>query len=393
MAYNISTVTARDKLKARRDPYWARVEKGIYLGYRKMNHTTEGAWLMRWMDDDGKQQWKRLGHFSDLPPNQRFDAAKRAAEALKEHIGKGGTKEEITIGEACNRCVQWYKDASRDAAAKDAEARYKRWVHSDKKFANISLAKLTPGHVQDWRTKLVKAPLIEQDCKKERKRARAQSTVNRDMAALKVALNLALTDGYATSDFAWATKLKPTKNATGRRNVYLDPEQRRALIASAQADLALLLRGMSALPMRPGAIAALTVANFDMRLGILTIGKDKTGKGRSFKLPPSICNFFAEQSKDKLPTAPLFSRANGSAWNKDAWKGPFKDAAKAAGLPTEAVAYALRHAAITDLIAVHGVDLLTVSKLSATSLAMIEKHYGHLQHAKATEALGKLAIS
>ena len=104
----------------------------------------------------------------------------------------------------------------------------------------------------------------------------------------------------------------------------------------------------------------------------------KAGRDRKIALPASTTAFFAEQAKDKLPTAPLIARANGQFWNKDAWKYPFKDAAKAANLPSAATAYALRHSTITDLIALHRLDTMTVAQLSGTSLQMIEKHYGHL---------------
>ena len=72
---------------------------------------------------------------------------------------------------------------------------------------------------------------------------------------------VALRVGYATNDSAWKYKLLPIKNATGHRDCYLDINQRRALIVHAPADLACLLWAMSLIPLRPGAVAALTVSN------------------------------------------------------------------------------------------------------------------------------------
>ena len=86
------------------------------------------------------------------------------------------------------------------------------------------------------------------------------------------------------------------------------------------------------------------------RLSTLTIDKDKHGQDRKITLPPATAAFFAEQCNNKLPTAPLLTRADGSVWNKDAWKYPFKAAVVAAELPAAATAYALRHSTITDLI-------------------------------------------
>ena len=77
--------------------------------------------------------------------------------------------------------------------------------------------------------------------------------------------------------------------------------------------------------------------------------------------------------------------------NKDAWKYPIKEAVKAAGLPAATTAYTLRHSVITDLIRAR-LPILTVAQLSGTSVAMIEKHYGHLVRDDAEEALATLFI-
>jgi len=391
MAHHINTVAARAKLKPRREPYWDRIRKGYYLGFRKMTTDSAGTWAVRKMEDDGKEVYKSLGDFLEFTSAERYDAARKAAVAHGDHMDRGGALETITVGDACDRLVQKYRDEGREEAAKDAEGRFKRWVHSSKKFASTPMQKLTAGMLADWRTKLAKTPAMHQDKKVKSDKPRAASSLNRDMAVLKTALNLAHEDGYTTSDHAWSSKLKPVKDANGRRDCYLDLGQRKALIAHAATDLAILAKAMSLLPMRPGAVAAFKVANFDKRLNSLVIGKDKAGKDRKITLPSSTAAFFAEQSKDKLLTAPLFARADGAAWNKDSWKYPFKDAVVAAELPKSATAYALRHSTITDLI-VQGLDTMTVAQLSGTSIAMIEKHYGHLRAEHATKALEGLAL-
>jgi integrase len=394
MATKIDTVTARSNLKERREPYWHRLSKGVYLGYRKMTASAGGGnWSVRTRDEStGKQITKAMGDFSELADNLRFDAARKAADEWVKHLGKGGSTVVLTVEQACIRYVAKARADGREKSAVDLEGRFRRWVYSDKKLSSTPVMKLTPGMMNDWRNRLVKTPALLQDKDKTATKLRAASSVNREMAVLKAALNLALEDGHATSDTAWKTKLKPIKDASTRRDCYLDLSQRQKLIANAPQDLGALIRALSLLPLRPGAVAALTVASFDKRLKVLTIGKDKSGRDRKINLPASTSAFFAEQSKDKLPNAPLIARADGQFWNKDSWKYPFKDTAKAAGLPVEAVVYNLRHSAITDLIALHRLDTMTVAQLSGTSLAMIEKHYGHLLRDHAADALSKLAL-
>jgi site-specific recombinase XerD len=63
----------------------------------------------------------------------------------------------------------------------------------------------------------------------------------------------------------------------------------------------------------------------------------------------------------------------------------------AAKLPQAATAYSLRHSVITDLVTA-GLDLLTIAQISVTSVAMIERHYGHLRQHYAAQALATLRL-
>ena len=389
----IDTVEARGKLKAKAEPYWARLSSGCTLGFRKMTPSSVGTWIARFRDaDTGKRDKRSLGELEGFLPAKRYDEAKRAAEEWFVHLGKGGAAEVVTVKVACERYVMHVRSKKGDPAANDIAMRFKRWVYGDRTFAETKLEKLARPRVESWRQKLVARPVqVNRDNSEPVTRARSPASVNRDVTALRAALNHAHDCGSVTTDMAWRVALRPTQNADGRREVYLDREQRRRLIEAAAADVALLLRGLSVVPLRPGALAALTASSFDKRLGVLTIGKDKTGGDRKIKLPTSTAKFFADQTKDKLPAAPLLTRASGKAWNKDSWKWPIKDAAVAAKLPNAITAYALRHSAITDLVT-GGLDLLTVAQLSGTSVAMIEKHYGHFRADHAKAALATLAL-
>ena len=173
--------------------------------------------------------------------------------------------------------------------------------------------------------------------------------------------------------------------------VYLDRAQRKDLTAQAAPDLAAFLRGLSLVPIRPGALALLVAGSFDRRLGVLVVGKDKAGRDRKIKLPPQTAEFFTAHSRGKTPAAPLLARADGKAWTKDSWKKPLRAAAMAAKVGDSVTAYTLRHSVITDLVT-GGLDLLTVAQLSGTSVLMIERHYGHYRADLAAAALAGLAL-
>ena len=391
---NLSRVEARTRLKPRRDPYWQRLESGHYVGFRKMSANSTGSWFGRCRDlDSGKQLQTPLGGYEHLAAHQRFDAAKRDAENWFKHLSRGGKTEAITVKNACSDYVAHLLSQRGKRPADDAEMRFKRWVYGDKTLSETELSKLTRKRIEDWRTRMTMRPVkVNRDDRDVPvNRPRSAASVNRDMSSLRAALNRAHDAGFVTTDMAWRVALRPTKNADGRRDVYLDRSQRRQIIANAQGDLAIFLRSLSVLPLRPGALAALKTSNFDERLSTLLVGKDKAGKDRRIKLPAITAAFLAEQCKGKSKEAVLFARADGSAWNKDAWKKPVKAAALAAELPGTTTAYALRHSTITDLVT-GGLDLLTVAQLSGTSVAMIERHYGHLRADRAAAALARLAL-
>ena len=392
MATKIDTVDARTRLKPRAEPYWTRVNAGCQIGFRKMTSTSSGTWIAKFRDADEHRREKRsLGDFGHLPPSQRYDAAKAAADEWFKHLRKGGKGGTVTVRAACETYVDHLRGLGRGKTAADVKRRFAQYVN-DTSLGQIDLQRLKPRDVESWRNSLAATLATPQDKSKAPSQPRSASTLNRDMTPVRAALNLALEDGHVTTDASWKTKLRPLKHADRRRDVYLDLNQRRALIAKAPADLAVFLGALSLVPLRPGAMAALVAGNFDKRLSTLTVGIDKHGQDRKITLPPATAGFFAEQCKDKLPTAPLLARADGSAWNKDAWKYPFKDAVIAAELPITATAYALRHSTITDLIALHRLDTLTVAQLSGTSLLMIEKYYGHLLREHAAKALASLTL-
>lgn len=386
----LDTVRARDALKPRREPHWHRVAKGRYVGFRRMTTGSAGTWIARALDPTaGKQSYKALGEFSELPDHERFDAAQKAAQAWFDHLSKGGAVGPNTVRTACTRYVTHLRETKGDKAADDADARFKAYVLDDPRFADTELSALTPLHLEHWRKRLRERMTTSGP---NRGKQRSDSTLNRDMTAFRAALNRAYkVDGLVTSDFPWRGKLLPIKNADRRRELYLSKAQRRKLIDAAPADLAALLKGLSLIPLRPGALAALTAGDFDKHLKVLRVPSDKAGADRKIKLPPATAAVFAKAAKDKLPAAPLLARANGKAWNKDAWKGPVKDAVRAAGLPDETTIYALRHSTITDLV-VGGLDLLTVAQVSGTSVRMIEAHYGSLRGDVAATALAGLRL-
>jgi hypothetical protein len=96
MSTKIGSRGKREALEARREPYWARVREGCYVGYRKIEEGA-GTWVARYRDDAGKQKYRALGTFVDGKTNA-YDQAVKAAEKLglagRELEGNGRERKE-----------------------------------------------------------------------------------------------------------------------------------------------------------------------------------------------------------------------------------------------------------------------------------------------------------
>ncbi|RIV84988.1 tyrosine-type recombinase/integrase [Aurantiacibacter zhengii] len=387
---DLSKIGEREKLKPRGDkePHWQRLQAGWYVGYRPSRRGGKGSWFARTYDEDaGKYRRKNLGSYGALSGHEVFATAKKDAEAFAELVEAGGLRSEKldTVADACRAYLE-------DKPGPIAEGVFRRHVYDDA-IAKVKLDKLRKHHLRAWRKRLENAPALVTRSKEgePRFKARAASTVNRDMVPLRAALWRVLSPGAPNTDAAWQEALKPIKGADRRRDVYLDRAERKKLLAALAEDIEPFVRGLCLLPLRPGALAALKVSDFDKRTRTLTIGADKNGVPRQISVPESIAGFLSDQSKRKLPSASMFVRADGVPWSKDKWKGPIKNAVKDAGLRPATSAYTLRHSVITDLVRA-GLPILTVAQLSDTSVAMIEKHYGHLVRNDAEHALAQLAL-
>lgn len=382
MGYRIDSVDVRRrKCVPRRDPYWMRLTKGRYIGYRKMAAGREGTWLAR-AYDGAKYVYHPLDDFAALPDGERYDAAKKAAEEWFKHLDLGGSTAPCSVKAACEAYLDYLRAEKSERAAMDAEGYFRRLVYSDP-ISKILLSKLTKAHMADWRERVL---FHNPD----------RSSFNRNITALRAALNRALERGQVATDQAWLLALRPfneqalLEQGERRRTVTLDLSERRRLIEKSSEDVRPFFIALALLPMRPGEVAGLKVSFLKPRERILDI-TGKTGR-REVPLSQEALSHFQSCAKGKLPGAWLVSRPDGSQWKKEQWRDEIKLAARKARLPRATVAYTLRHSVITDLI-VGGLDIFTVAKLAGTSVRIIEKHYGHLRSDHARKALDSLALA
>ena len=90
MAHDLSKKTERSKLTPRREPYWVRVEIGLYLGFRVMGDNV-GTWIAR-RQEGNKKTYQALGHSTNLSAKTTAAVGRRNpwADAAAEPLETSG---------------------------------------------------------------------------------------------------------------------------------------------------------------------------------------------------------------------------------------------------------------------------------------------------------------
>ena len=291
---NLSRIGEREKLKPKAgdEPHWQRLWQGCYVGFRPSKKGKTGTWFARAYDPDtNRYSRKSLGEYGSLSGHDVFTQAKIETEAWAEMVESGGVRarELVTVADACEAYLG-------EKPGSIAEGVFRRHVYTDP-IAKVKLDKLRRHHLRSWRKRLEEAPALITRNKDgiRRTKERSKSTVNRDMVPLRAALGQVLKPGAPNTDAAWQEALRPFQGADKRRELYLDRTERIRLIEASCSEAQPFIKSLCLLPLRPGALARLTVRDFDNRTRTLTIGKDKNGNPRQMTMPPAIANFFAVQ--------------------------------------------------------------------------------------------------
>ncbi|HZF17610.1 MAG TPA: hypothetical protein VE046_16900 [Steroidobacteraceae bacterium] len=354
---------SRERLTARREPYWQRLAVGAYLGFRRGPDT----WVARFRGRDRKQQYRAIGEAIE------YDEAKQRAEAWLSQLTASPVRvaKRGTVRAALEAYIEDLRRHGRGAAGIEAERRFKSIVWSDP-IATTALESLTLDDMLEWRDRLLPG--------------RQHRSVNRHVRSVVAGLNRARRLGHVGNRESWQLiPLSDDVEDDGDTAVYLSSEQRAALIAAASPAAASFLRGLELTGARPGELAAAAVGDLHADLLKLAHRKGRPPKLRTRMVVLSAegARFFANQAKGKLPAAPLFTENGVQTWRRHKWSREVRAAITRHNtratlnkrIPDEASAYSFRHARISELLQIHGVDPITVANQTGTSVVMIERNY------------------
>lgn len=281
--------------------------------------------------------------------------------------------EGYTVEAACRDYVEDRRGEKNEACAHDADKRFERTVYGTA-FGRRPLARLVSLDIKTWR----------------RSTGLSKSSQNRTMTALRAALNLAVQNRRIAADrrIEWAS-VRQHAGASQRRTLFLDVEERRALIRHATGAVADLMAGMALTGARPGDLTHVRRSHYDARTRSVTFSAKHAL--RTVPLSNAAVALFDRLAQGKLPAELLFTRDDGKRWAHSDWDELVRGAAERAGLPAGVCLYTLRHGFITQSL-MDGMSTLEVARISGTSLAMIERHYGHLVMVAARERLERVTL-
>jgi integrase len=366
---DLSRKRVRDRLSPRREPYWQRLAAGAYLGFRRGPNT----WLARFRGRDQKQQYHPLGE------GLEFDEAKRRAEDWLAQLTGSPVRaiKRSTVSAALKTYLSDLRRHDRAGAATKAEGQFKTALAFDSKanrytdvIATLQLENLTNDDFQDWRDRL--------------RPNRLPRSVNRLVRAVTAGLNRAHRLGHIGNPAAWRIEALADDDES-ETAIFLTPQQRRGLIHTASPEAAAFMRGLELSGARPKELAEARAEDFDEVQLKLSHRKGRPPKLRSryVVLDNDGVAFFQSQVTGKSPTDPIFTTSEGKPWRRDLWAEQIRRAIVAhnkaasgmASVPIGTSAYCFRHARISELLQVYGVDPLTVATQTGTSLRMIERTY------------------
>jgi len=281
--------------------------------------------------------------------------------------------EGYSVEAACQDYVEDRRGERNEACAHDAQKRFERTVYGTA-FGRMAVGALLSADIKKWRQQT----------------GLSKSSQNRTMTALRAALNLAVQNRRVAADrrIEWAC-VRQHPGVNQRRTLFLDLEQRRLLLRHAAGAVADLMAGMMLTGARPGDLTHARCSQYDSRTQSVTFTAKRAI--RTVPLSQAAVSLFDRLAQHKRPEAWLFTRDDGKPWAHSDWDELVRAAAAKAGLPAGVCLYTLRHGFITQAL-MDGMSTFDVARLSGTSLAMIERHYGHLVMTAARERLERVQL-
>ena len=366
----IETRESRGRLKTQKEPYWRHIHVGLAIGYYRGK--TGGSWHVRRMVA-GKRVYQGIGKADDYADSDGRGVLSYA-DAVQIAMAGDKTKPATPEGKytVANAVTDYLKDlqARSPNGHHDAKLRYDKHVLPP--FGKRMVASLSRADVRRWHQKIAAINTDDPDRRRQRR-----NTANRNLSALKAALNFAYHEGRVFERAAW-DQVKPFRQADAPLVRYLSVIDARRLVNCTSPEFRPLVHAALLTGCRYGELIALEVAHFDADAAVLQVHEGKTGKVRNVPLTDEGKQFFTELTVSHHGRDLIFLRKSGRPWRKSEQTRPMRTACKVAKIDPPVSFHILRHT-YGSLLARKGVPLQIISAaMGHADTRMTQRHYAHL---------------
>ena len=396
----LSSRTARSRLKRGRQPYWQALVRGrVHLGWQCHKGAPAGRWVLRRYAGAGKYRVEALGladdgakaNGVDVLSFEQADAKARAMAAISN--GGDDKIERLTVRQAMELYIAFLRTKGKPVG--DLISRNK--VHILPMLGDLVVDELGAKRLREWhagmataaaqkRPKAGKPQYRREAVTDDQVRAR-HASANRVLAMLKAALNHAYDDGHVDNRKAWDRKLKPFPGVATAQIRYLSVAEAQRLINTADPEFRPLVQAALETGCRYSELTRLEVHDFNVDSGTIAVHKSKTGKARHVTLTPEGAEFFRQHCAGRGGGEIMFRHADGSEWKPGGQGRLMQEAVARAKITPRISFHGLRHT-WASLSAMNGVPLMVVAKnLGHRDTRMVEQHYGHLAPSYITDAI------
>jgi integrase len=377
-ARELRSRNARAKLPERSRPYFAHIEDGLSLGYRRGKR---GSWIARAYDTEHGYRYSPLDKSNDSVESvgMSFDQAEKAATAWYKQLAAVDAGDVASGPYTVTQLMDDYLKDRQSKKRKDlSHTRYTINSHILPKLGHYDVSKLTRRKVETWRDDLI--TVDSSDPEKLRKK---QATANRIFTILKAALNF----GYKHRDNRIATraaweKISPFRQVDAPKVRYMSVAECKRLIDACPSDFRRLVRAALYTGCRYSEITHLRVNAFNATSNTLHIAESKSGKSRNIALTDEGTLFFSSVADGKADDDLLFThesgRHKGEAWNHSQQTYWMNDVCKEAKITPAVSFHILRHTYASHLAMNKTPMAVIAAQLGHSDTRMTERHYAHL---------------
>ncbi len=369
--------------------YYAPITTGLSLVYRRTGDGY-GTWYCRIKDKVGKDTMTSIGSADDYQDADgtsvlTYVQAQEKCRALAKESKAVATGKPLTVTEAANHYMTWYREHRRAIRATENVLN----AHILPEWGDVLLMDLKTKDIRKWHEKLAATPARKRSGNGEKqayrekaitadeKRSR-KSTANRILTVFKAVLNRAFRDELISDDTAWR-RVKPFENADEPVTRFLTAAESTRLVNASPNDFRQLVKAALFTGARYGELSRLKAADVQLDTGMIYISAEaKSGKGRFVPLSNEGLDFFQSAIVGKPGTDYVFTRTDGEPWGYNHQVRQIKAACEQARIEPPIGFHELRHT-YASLLAQAGADLLTISKLLGHADTRItSRHYAHL---------------